>query len=459
MKNLFWSLSTNFGLKIFSLLLNIYFANKIGVEEFGVYILLISVLSLIASFVEGGLSYSLIRKIGVTNKDYFSCILISYSFSFLGIVILIFASFYIEEINNFQSLLLVFLYLLGIPLYYNQLAFLERKMNFQNIFKIHLLAILLSSLFSLFFLYFNNNYLVPFSLFASQPIFFFILGPKKYIFNFFRHDNLFEISLVKEHFKFGKNILLGSVLNAAYNNFFNFFVNFNFSIRNLSIIERSKTYSELFFTVFGLSIGKVLYPKLCLFQNNKKEFIDFLTNYIVVGILFFLPITVLVSLIIEDVVMFLFKPEWWKISGYLKTLILCSFFSISAIFSQLAFRVLDRNYENLKNEFLKKTILILLIIISANISLDALIYSLAFGSVISFFLNLYFLNKILTFPFLILLKKIVLPIVVSFSTYFILVELFENIIINIIFYIFFYCLIIFFNNKKDIKFLVKENNL
>lgn len=460
MKNLIWSLLSNFGLKAFMMLLNVYFANMIGISQFGMYILLISLLSLVASFSEGGFIYSLIRKKTIHKKDYFNCLVMSLSFSLTGyiiIFILIFGfNFYFPKTKILLAL--CFIYLICISFNYIQLAFLERQMKFGKIFKFNLISFLFSVTLSLALSLVNKSFLVPVVLFASQPFFFLILAPKKHIFKKGNLFSLFDLDTIKEHFIYGKYILLGSVLNSAYNNFFNFFINYKLSIESLSILERSKTYSEMFSSLFGLSVSKVTYPKLCVIKD-KSDLEETIIKKLISGIVLFIPITVLVSIIIKDVIKLIYYEEWWNIIPYLQYLILCSFLSVSTILIQLVYRVENQNLQGLKNEVVKKVFLISLIICSSFFGIDSIIYSIGFGIVISFVINLYFVNKFISISLIKILKKTIIPITVSFLLYFGLSYTLDNSFLLIIFYSVFYFGLISYTNKEETSLIFKTKIL
>lgn len=454
MKNLIWSLLTNFGLKVFMMIFNIYIANSIGVAEFGSYILIISLLTLVTSFAEGGVIYSLIRKRTTNNKDYFNCLLISLSFSLLGFVL------FFLIVSNFKFpihpmiIVLCFIYLFSISFNYIQLAFLERNMRFREIFNLNGISFFLSTSITLIVLSVNNSILVPIILFTTQPFFFFILGPKKHILKNEKLFSLYNVSIIKEHLVYGKYILLGSVLNAGYNNFFNFFVNYKLNTGSLAILERSKTYSEFLSSLFGLSVSKVIYPKICAI-NDRKVFEGVITKKIIAGIVLFIPITAIISLVIEDLIKLLYNEEWWNVIPYLRYLILCSFLSVSGVLIQLIFRVENQNYQSFKNEVVKKVFIISLIIVASFFGVDEIIYAVGIGIIASFFINLYFVNKFISISLYAILKRTVVPVLASFLMYFGFSTIFNNFFIVAFFYSSLYCILILLTNRDEFNLIIK----
>ncbi len=205
----------------------------------------------------------------------------------------------------------------------------------------------------------------------------------------------FSRTSFRELFGFGSKLAVAGLISTLFTNLRPFIIGKFYSPTDLGMYVKGAHLGTLAPTTINGMLGTVTYPILATLQNDKQRLTSVYRKYIKVATL---PIAIgcmLISALAEPMVALCFGERW------LPCVIFVQFISMAMMFDHVStinlslLQVLGRSDILLGLEITKKTILLLMILYAANISVVAMCsVSLIYGQV-AIFINCYFTGKFL----------------------------------------------------------------
>jgi len=403
---------------VLSFLIIIIFTNKLGLQEFGIFILLKSLTSvgIAGTFLNFGYKQFVIRKISlyavsqknkkknlIVSKSYFNLFIITFCISFIILILNNFSGlnfFYFIKDDDFYLLLnLIFLiWIIEIPLCIFTYA-LEGIQKYKQIKIINFFFNLLFFLGFIIIIYNNFNYRIIFLFFLVINLTknFFIV---KYCFKFFNfYVNLkFLIKIyIFDDKKFFYNNIFGNFLSFIMEFGEKYFVAIFLSVEYVAIIEALSKIPKILKALNGFIYGTFLSQTTKYYYKNQINSIRyFIYNNLNLNILLITLPVIFLSIFSEKILEFFFLDEIAKYNLFFIFLLIPNItWPVLSIFGNLVIgsnRYLRlANFISLIQIFLKFSIMLLLVS-------DYKLYSVSFGYFANFLLipiYFFFINKIL----------------------------------------------------------------
>ena len=228
-----------------------------------------------------------------------------------------------------------------------------------------------------------------------------------------RPNKCFSITRLKHLFSFGWKLLISSLLDTVYRELRQLIIGKNYSSEDLAYYNQGDKIPKLVVSNVHTTIDSVLLPVMSGVQDNQKRLKDMTRRSIMTGVYVMAPLMIGLAAIGENLISFLLTEKWLFSVPFLRI------FAISYIFYPIhtanlnAIKAIGRSDIFLKLEILKKIVDALALIISMNISVMAMAYSLLITSVLAQIINSWPNKKLLSYSYLDQLRDIIPSICLS----------------------------------------------
>ena len=389
-------------------LVGIILARILPPKDFGVIGIITVFLAISNSIVEGGFGSALIRKTDANNDDYNT---VFYSNLFIGTILYIVLLLTSKLISDFFGIPILrdALNISGLVLILNGLSIIHRtiltkKLNFKLLALIAIIASIVSGVFSIYMAYHGYGIWSLVLLLLLRPIIQTILF---WIINKWRPQLIFSKKNFKNLFDYGYKVLISSLINTLYKNIYYILIGKLFSPTSLGLYTRAEQFQSPISGNITRAINKISFPILSNLQEDnvklKSAFVKFLKFS------FFLTCIIMAAIAAtaKPLVLLLVGNKWYDSIFYLQLMCVPGILYPLQILHLNLLLVKGLSNLNLKLEIIKKIILLPLIYYTALISINAMLYGLVIFSIIEYFINSYFTNRLIDYP----LKKQIIDLI------------------------------------------------
>ena len=218
-------------------LIGIFLARILDPDDFGIFALAYSIISILHIVIEGGFSQYVIRKKDANQRDFSTLFYSNLIVSIFLYLILLLVS---EALSIFigSPVLKLLIKILGINLILYSLSIVHRtilskKLEFKLIANITVFSSISSGIISIYLAL--NNYEL-WSLVYRNLCNYLLLSVLFWVFNSWRPSIIFCKNSFKQMFNFGYKLIISSFILNAYNGLFNFIIGVKYSISDLGFL-------------------------------------------------------------------------------------------------------------------------------------------------------------------------------------------------------------------------------
>lgn len=398
-----WTGIEQVSIQIANFIFGIVLARLLLPSDFGLIGMISIFLALSDSIVFGGFSQALIRKSNCSDDDFmtsfFYNVIIAIALYFLLYFIAPFIShFYnlpqLTSITRVLSLVLVINSVFAVPN-----SIFQINLNFKipssisiivNIFR-GLLGILLA------FLGFGVWSIVYSQVFSALLRSIITLSLSTWKFKF-----IFSIDSFKELFSFGSRLMVVSFLDQLFKNIYQLIIGKFFSANVLGYFSKARSYASLPAEPTSKTVGKVAFPILCKYKNDKKQLLFKYRQFMSITCYIIFPIMLMLILLAKPLIVVLLTEKWLPILTMMQILCVAQIFYPMHALNLDLLQVLGRSDLLLRVELIKKIfiIIVITIIILFSRNVISICISQILISIFSLGLNTYYTSKILNYGLL-----------------------------------------------------------
>lgn len=395
--SLVWKLLERFGVQGISFIIQIILARILSPDDYGVLSVMIIFTTLANVFIQTGFNTALIQNKDVTEEDYSSVFWISIIMAFLIYVLLFVIAPIIADFYDMPTIVKPFrvLSLVLFPGSLNsiQLAKVSKELDFKQVFRSNIGAILVSGLLGIILAYLGWGVWALVLQYLSNVIIacivmhFTVGWTPKLAYNFKR---------VKSLLSFGWKILLSSLIDALYQDLSSLVIGKKYSSSMLGFYNRGKQFPQFFIGAINGAVQSVMLPAMARKQDDRRHVKTLMRKSIMLSSFIIFPIMAGLAGIADSLVALLLTEKWLISVPFLQ--IFCfslAFYPVHSCNLQ-AINAMGRSDIFLKLEIIKKVLGIILLMISILFfsSPIAIAFTGVITSVIGCFINAY-PNKIL----------------------------------------------------------------
>jgi len=379
-------------------LTGIILARLLTPKDFGVIGIMTVFIAVSNSIVEGGFSSALIRKKDTNNIDYTTVFYTNLAVGIILYVTLFVSSQHIAIFFELPILEKVLKYA-GIILVINafsiiQKTILTKLLNFKTQAIISICSAVISGVVSIFLAFEGAGLWSLVILSISKP---FLNSLFLWLQTKWRPTLDFSKKSFTELFDYGYKLLLAGLINTIYKNIYYILIGKFFSPSSLGYYTRAEQFQHPVANNLTSTIRRISFPILSLLQDDtiklRASFIKFLRFTVYLNF----TIMITIAATAKPVIVLLIGEKWSTSIYYLQLLCIPGMLYPLQIIHLNLLLVKGYSKTNLQLEIIKKIILLPLVIGTALISIEAMLYGLVLFSVIEYFINSYYTKRLINY--------------------------------------------------------------
>ena len=462
-----WSAIEKFSIQGILFIVGLVMARLLTPEDFGIMGMLTIFLSISQTFVDGGFSNALIRKIDRTEVDcstvfFFNIVVGLLSFSVLYLCSPLIADFYnTPQLVDVTRVLALTLFLNSLIVV--QVALFTIRIDFKTQAKINLIGVALSGGVGIYMAYTGYgvwSLVYQTVLRSAVNVFMYWFFAK------WKPLCVFSISSFRALFSYGSKILASGLLHTFYQNMANMVIGKFYTVKDLGYYERGQQLGKLPEEATVSVFQRVAFPLLATLQNDEKRLIDTYRKLMKASSIIIFFVMLLLVALAKPLVIVLLTDKWDQAVIYLQLYCMANMFNHITRLNLILLQVKGRSDLFVKLEIIKKAISMLMLIAAAPLGIIAICISQIIYAQIAVFINTYYTKKYFDLGWLSQVrdfsKYLIMSIVACLPIYLLVLLNFPNLIILFggpIIATFVYSFILLPNDSVfiELKCIVKDN--
>ena len=414
-KGIIWNSVETFSSQGFQFAFGIILARLLTPSDFGVIGMIAIFMALSESIIDSGFGNALMQKKDRNQLDYSTVFYINLVFSLCLYLIMFFAAPYIAAFYNMPILvdvsrvLAIRFILSGLILVH--VTKLTIELDFQKLTKIRITSTILSGVLGVYLAY--SGYGV-WALVAQSVAAYFLLFILIWIFSHWLPSLCFSIESFKVLFHYGSKLLVTTLYGQLFENINSLIIGKFYSPNLLGYYTRSLSLAQFPSSNITNIIYKVSFPILCSIQEDDVRLSQAFHRLIKQSYFIVFPLILGLFAISSPLVDVILSSKWSECVPYLR--VLCFSMALLPICSLNISILLVKGHSgtHLRLDIYKKIIIIIVLMVTASISVMAICIGTIFTSLFSWFLTGYYGERILDCKLIDQIKDMMPSFIISF---------------------------------------------
>ena len=412
--NFIWRFAERCGAQLVTFIVSIVLARILTPSDYGTIALVTVFTTILQVFIDSGLSTALIQKKDADDLDFSSVFYFNFVICIILYLIMFVSAPFIADFYKDPSLVSI-VRVISLTLIISgvkgvQQSYVSRHMLFKRFFFSTLGGTIFSAVLGIIMAYAGFGvWAIVFQQLSNNAIDTLIL----WITVKWRPIKKFSWSRLKNLLSFGWKMLASSLLDTVYNNLRNMIIGKLYTSADLAFYNQGDKFPKLIVTNINTSIDSVLLPTMSNEQDNHVRVKDMTRRAIKISTYIMAPLMIGLAFCAKPIVQIVLTDKWLPCVPYLQI------FCISYLFWPIhtanlnAIKAMGRSDLFLKLEVIKKFIGMILLVITMNISVMAMAYSLLISGLISQVINSWPNRYLLKYSYIDQIKDILPNIVMA----------------------------------------------
>lgn len=382
--NFIWRFMERAGAQIVQFVVSIILARILSPNDYGTVALIVVIANIFQVFVDSGLGNALIQKKDADDMDFSSVFYLNICFCILLYIILFFSAplvawFYGNpQLISLTRVLCLTVVISGVKNV--QQAYISRTLQFKKFFFATLVGTVSSALIGIYMAY--SGYGV-WSLVIQRVANLGIGTVMLWITVKWRPQLCFSFRRIKTLFGFGWKLMVSSLIDTVYVNLRQIFIGKLYSEKDLAYYNQGNQYPNVLANMLNTSIDGVIFPVMSQEQNDKIRLKNMARRSIKTATFILAPVMIGIAAVGPNLIHIFLTDKWMPSLPYLRIFCISYMFYPIHTANLTAINAQGRSDIFLKLEIVKKTIGVIVILISLNYG----ILAIAIGELIVSFLG------------------------------------------------------------------------
>ena len=403
-----WSFIGSFSNQFISFVFGIILARLLSPADYGLIALTYVFIAIANTFMDSGFSVALIRKKGITERDYCTALYFNIFVALLCYSLIFFiapyaASFYKNPL--FSPVLRV----VGLSIVINSFGTVQmvkymREIDFKRLSLMSISSNLVGCLVGLILAYLHYGvWALVFQTLSSN----FLLVCFYWLTSQWRPYDSFSKKSFRYLFGFGSKLLASGLLNVIFNNIYPIIIGKLYSASNLGFYTKAYTFAQLPSYTLTEVMQKVTFPVLSKIQDDEDYLRNNYRKLIKLSTFIVFPLMMGLAAVASPLIHVLLTEKWAQSIVYLQ--IICfavMWYPVNSINLNLL-QVKGRSDLFLRLEIIKKIMAVVVIFCVVPFGVIGICFGSVFSSIVSLFINTYYTGKLINLGFTTQMKDIV----------------------------------------------------
>lgn len=374
---LFWKFSERILAQGVSFVVSIVLARLLMPEDYGTVAMVNVFITIADVFVVSGFSTALIQKKDADDTDFSTILYCSLLVAVVIYIILFVSAPFISEFYNTPILCNVIrVFSLRMPLAaYNsvQHAYVSRHMLYKKFFYSTLFGTILSGFVGIAMAYHGLGVWALIGQYFTNSI------VDTIVLSFtveWKPKCLFSISAAKKLMSYGWKILAADLVGTVYQQLRSFIIGKVYTSSDLAYYNQGKKFPDLITTNVDGTISTVLFPAMSNYSDDKERVGKMVSRAMRVSSFVIFPLMIGLAAISKPLVIIMLTDKWLPAVPFMQ--IMCISGAINSVTNAnlQAMKAIGRSDIVLKLEFAKKPVGLLMIVVTMNISVTAIAWTM-----------------------------------------------------------------------------------
>ena len=412
--NFIWRFAERCGAQIVMFIVSVVLARILAPEDYGTIALVTVFTSILQVFVDSGLGTALIQKKDADDLDFSSVFYFNFTVCMILYIGMFFCAPYIAKFYKNLTLIPV-IRVLSLTIIISgikgiQQSYVSRNMLFKRFFFSTLGGTVFSAFLGIGLAYAGAGvWALVVQQLSNAAIDTLIL----WITVKWRPKKMFSWSRLKGLLSFGWKLLGSTLLDTVYSNLRNLIIGKVYSSSDLAFYNQADRFPRILVTNVNSSIDSVLLPSMSNVQNDHYRVKSMTRRAIKTSTYIMAPLMMGLAFCAPSIVQLVLTEKWLPCVPYLRIFCITYMFWPIHTANLNAINALGWSDLFLKLEIAKKTVGIILLLITMRISVLAMAYSMIVSSVSSQIINTWPNKRLLEYGYLEQLKDILPSILLA----------------------------------------------
>ena len=388
-----WATIDRIGTMALQFIVNLILARLLMPEDFGYIGMLAIFISVSQTLVDGGFGSALIQKKEPTQTDYSTIFYWNLIFSVILYAILYISAPYVAYFFKLP-LLGKILRVLGLTLIVNSFIIvqnnrLRKQLAFRRIAIINISSYIIAAIIAIWLAYkgFGVWSLVVLQIMYGVFQNCLLWGIVRWF-----PDLTFSFDSLKKLFGFGGYLLAANILQVICQNMQGIIIGRKFSAAQMGFYSQAKKLDDVSSNALPNIIVQVIYPVYSQFQNDKQKLQKLLGMSIRIISFFIFPLMLLLILIAEPLIVFLYGEKWLTCAPYFQVLCVGGIFVCLQNINYYAVAAVGKSDALFRWSFYKWGVLLAVLLVGSHWGMSGILWGMVLSSI-----NIYVVNAALAF--------------------------------------------------------------
>lgn len=416
-----WASFERFGTMALQFLVNLILARLLTPSDFGCIGMLAIFVLVSQIIIDGGFGSALIQKKSPSQTDYSTIFYWNIIFSSILYLILFISA---PSISSFyrMPILCDVLRIMGINLIINSLGIIQinrlrKQLAFKRIAIINIVSYLVSAIIAISLAYIGYG---VWSLVIMQLLFSLFSVTFFWIITKWKPNLCFSFQSLKSLFQFGGYLLFANILQEICKNLQGLIIGRRFSSIEMGLYTQAKKLDDITSLTIPNIIVQVMFPVYSQIQNDLERTKEVLKMNIRVITFITFPILLLLILIAQPLIIFLYGNKWEVSASYFQILCIGGLFACLQNINYYAVAAQGKSNVLFTWSFYKWGMLLLLLIIGMHWGMYGILWGMVISSLNIYIVNAGLVAKYISYSLKIQIKDILPNIFIAASSFFLL---------------------------------------
>lgn len=394
LNSLFWSFTDSFGAYFIRFGFSVAIARALAPADYGLMGMIIIFIAIGNILTESGFGMALIQKKDVNNIDFSTIFYFNVVVSIIIYGILYFSAYNIADFYN-QPILVNVIRVSALTIVFGALSLIQttllsRELNFKKQTYISLSSTIISG---------TTGVLIAYNGFAVWALVFQTLAGTiirlvlLWLTCDWRPSGIFDLKSFKDLYKYGYKIFLQGLGDVFFTKIYYPLIGKYFSTTQLGYYTNATSFSEILVKQTTIASGRVLFPVMSSIQEDIERLKrSYATIFHLLSFVMF-PISIIAILSSHTFVAFFLTTKWLPAVPYMQLFLLEGFFFTLYMLNQNTFNAIGDSGLSLKVDLIKKTLMVLSLLIAFQLGIKALIIGQVLSSFMVFIYSMSYIKR------------------------------------------------------------------
>jgi len=398
LSGVFWTALQQFSTQGINFFVSIILARLLLPSEFGLIAMIAVFMGIGAVLLNAGLGSSLIRTDNPTQEDYSTVFFFNLIGSVLMYGIMFLAAPFVADFYQEQELTLIIRWY-SIIFIINAFALIQttrltKLLDFKTQMRVSIPSTIFGGLIGVSMAYTGYGVWSLVVMAITQA---FASAIQLWLYSKWKPSWVFSKKKFIYHFNYGYKLTLSGLIEAIFSNAYAIIIGKFFAPAQVGFFNRANSLMKLPVGNVGIILNKVTFPLFAEIKNDDIRLKSVYKKVMQMSVFLVAPILITMAVLAEPLFRFLFTDKWLPAVPYFQILVSIGIMYPINAYNLNILRVKGRSDIVLKLQIIKKVLFLIIIIITFQYGIYALLFGNVIQSFLVFFINTYYSDKFINY--------------------------------------------------------------